>query len=159
MSFYFIFLNIYYWEKLTFSKLNGNLNFSKRKFEEIHQLWRTKKFKVYLGKRLFWHYYLQLFFVYKTVSQISFKSFCLGGERLLSEFLRKWGWFQGQWTFPSYSGLKIKISKNWDNELWQNDIEKQIMLFETTVNCLFNDYDVLVIDCFDWRIGIFSKQL
>ena len=28
--------NIYYWEKLTFSKLVGNVNFSERKFEELH---------------------------------------------------------------------------------------------------------------------------
>ena len=29
-------LNIYYWEKLTFSKLVGKVNFSERKFEEMH---------------------------------------------------------------------------------------------------------------------------
>ena len=28
--------NIYYWEKLMFSKLVGKVNFSKRKFEEMH---------------------------------------------------------------------------------------------------------------------------
>ena len=28
--------NIYYWEKLTFSKLAGKENLSKRKFEEMH---------------------------------------------------------------------------------------------------------------------------
>ena len=28
--------NIYYWEKLTFSKLVGKVNFSERKFEEMH---------------------------------------------------------------------------------------------------------------------------
>ena len=53
--------NIYYWEKLTFSNLVGKLN------------WRNalalKSKKVYSGKRLFWHYCLQLSFVYKTVSQ------------------------------------------------------------------------------------------
>ena len=27
---------IYYWEKLTFSKIAGKVNFSERKFEEIH---------------------------------------------------------------------------------------------------------------------------
>ena len=31
----FDFLSIYYWEKLTFSKLVGKVNFSKRKFEEL----------------------------------------------------------------------------------------------------------------------------
>ena len=28
--------NIYYWEKLTFSKIVGKVNFSERKFEEMH---------------------------------------------------------------------------------------------------------------------------
>ena len=28
--------DIYYWEKLTFSKLVGKVNFFERKFEEIH---------------------------------------------------------------------------------------------------------------------------
>ena len=28
--------NIYYWQKLTFSKLFGKVNFSERKFEEMH---------------------------------------------------------------------------------------------------------------------------
>ena len=28
--------NIYYWEKLTFSKLVGKVNFPERKFEEMH---------------------------------------------------------------------------------------------------------------------------
>ena len=28
--------NIYCWEKLTFSKLVGKVNFSERKFEEMH---------------------------------------------------------------------------------------------------------------------------
>ena len=28
--------NIYYWQKLTFSKFVGNVNFSERKFEKMH---------------------------------------------------------------------------------------------------------------------------
>ena len=28
--------NIYYWERLTFSKSAGKVNFSERKFEEMH---------------------------------------------------------------------------------------------------------------------------
>ena len=112
MFFYLMFLNIYYWEKLTFSKLVGKVSFSERKFEEMHELWRAKRYKVYSGKRLFWHYYLQLSFVYKTVSQISFKLFCSGDKRLLSEFLRKWGWFQEHnERFPKYLGLKLKFQK------------------------------------------------
>ena len=79
--------------------------YRKRKFEEMHELWRAKKYKVFSGKRLIWHYYLQLSFVYKSMSQISYKLFFSGDKRLLSEFLRKWGWFQGHnERFPKYLG-------------------------------------------------------
>ena len=50
--------------------------FSGRKFEEIQWFWRAERYKVYLGK--FWHYFLQLSFVYKTLSQIYFNFFCSG---------------------------------------------------------------------------------
>ena len=36
--------------------------------------------------------FLQLSLVYKTVYQISFNLLCSGNKRLLSQFLRKWGW-------------------------------------------------------------------
>ena len=45
--------NIYYWEKLTFSKLAGKVNFSKRKFKEMHQLWRAKRYTVNSGNVYF----------------------------------------------------------------------------------------------------------
>ena len=67
--------NIYYWEKLASSKLVGKVNFSESKFKKIHWLWKAKRYKVYSGKRLFWHYYLQLSFIYETVPQISFNCF------------------------------------------------------------------------------------
>ena len=54
---------------------------------------KNKKVEGMFGKSLFSHHYLQLPFVYKIVFQISFKLFCLGDIRLLSEFLMKWGWF------------------------------------------------------------------
>ena len=46
---------------------------------------KSKKYKVYSGKHLFWHYCIQLSFVYKTVAQIyrEKKGFCqssLGNE-------------------------------------------------------------------------------
>ena len=49
---------------------------------------------VYLQKRFFWYYCLQLSFTYKTASQISFNLFSLGDKRILSKFVSKWGWFQ-----------------------------------------------------------------
>ena len=50
---------------------------------------RMKRYKVYLGNQLFCHYRLQLSFVYKSMSHISFNLFCLGDKKLLSEFRRK----------------------------------------------------------------------
>ena len=41
----------------------------------------------------------------KNCAQISFKLFCSGDKRLLSQFLRKWVWFQGlNERFPKYLG-------------------------------------------------------
>ena len=49
---------------------------------------------------------------------------------------------------------------NTNNELSQNSTGKQIMLFKTTVNCLFNDmWRYLFIGCFDWKIGIFQQTV
>ena len=43
---------------------------------------------------------------------------------------------------------------------YQNRIEKQIMLFKTTVNCLFNDiWYYLFIGCFDWKIEVFQRTV
>ena len=99
------FLFTYFIRMRKLTKVVRKVNFSERKFEDMHQLWRAKRCKVYPGKRLIWHYHLQLSFVYKAESQISFNFFCSGDKRLLSEFLRKWGWFQGQnECFPKYLG-------------------------------------------------------
>ena len=126
--------NIYYWEKVTFSKLVRKVNSSERKFEEMHFLGRAKRYKVCLGKRLFWHYYLQLSFFHKIVSEMSFNLFCLGDKRLLSEFLREWDWFQGHnERFPKYPGWKLKIEKTearfcrWENTD-NNDINISLSL-------------------------------
>ena len=55
--------------------------------------WPLKSKKVHgiIEKTFILTFYLQLSFVCKTVSHISFKLFCSD----ISEFLRKWGWFQG----------------------------------------------------------------
>ena len=69
-------------------------------------------YKVYSGKLLYWHYRLQLSFVYKAVSNISFKFFCQEDKRLLQEFHWKWGWFQKyNERFPKYLGSKLKFQK------------------------------------------------
>ena len=49
---------------------------------------------------------------------------------------------------------------NTKSKLSQNRTEKQIMLFKTTVNCLFNIiWCYLVIGCFDKKIGIFQQTV
>ena len=73
--------NIYYWEKLTFSKL---------RLSRKENLKKCINFEEQKG-------------IFKTVSQISFKLFCSGDKRLLSEFFQKWRWFQGHnELFPKY---------------------------------------------------------
>ena len=65
-----------------------------------------------MRKLLFWHYHLQLSFIYASVSQISFNLFCSGDKRLLSEFVKKWGWFH--WhneRFQKYLGWKLRFQK------------------------------------------------
>ena len=58
---------------------------------------------------------------------------------------------------------KKKVRKpifNTNSELLQNPTEKQIMLFKTTVNCLFNDtWCYLVIASFGWKIGVFQQTV
>ena len=47
-----------------------------------------------------------------------------------------------------------------NSELLQNSTGKQIMLFKTTVNCLFNYiWRYLFIGCFNWKIGIFQQTV
>ena len=105
--------NIYYWEKLTFSKLIGKVNLSERKFEEM-KLWRVKRFNVDSMKRLFSHYLFQLSFVFKTLSFYFVYSnlFCSGNKKLLLEIFRKWGWSHGQKErFHKYLGWKLKFQE------------------------------------------------
>ena len=68
------------------------MTLSKLRFSQKDNLKKCTSFeeqrnKVYSRKRLFWHFHLQLSFVYKTVSQIYFNLFCSEDKRDLSEFL------------------------------------------------------------------------
>ena len=76
----------------------------------MHKFWRAKRQKVYSRKGLFWHYRLQLSFIYKIVS-IFFFFFCIVDKdsiRFREEVsLISWTWF----TFPQKSRFKINISK------------------------------------------------
>ena len=80
---------------------------------------KSKKKQFILGKCLFWHHCLKLSFVNKAVSQISFKLFCSGDKRLLSEFLKKWGWFQAHNVcFLKCLGWKLKFQKT-ETQFWR----------------------------------------
>ena len=90
---------------------NLKLFFLEREFEERHPLYRAKMYTVYPGKCLFWHYRLLLFFVYKTVSRISFNLF----RREIKGFIRfheKWCWFHGHDVrFSKSLGSELKFEK------------------------------------------------
>ena len=81
--FYLMFLNIYHWEKLTCPKSKF---LGKKILRNVLAL-KSKKVQDIFRKTLFWHYYLQLSFVCKTVSQISFKLFCSVDKRLFHSSL------------------------------------------------------------------------
>ena len=54
----------------------------------------------------------------------------------------------------------LKTHFNINSELSQNPTEKQIMLFKTPVNSLFNDiWCYLVIGYFDWKISVFQQTV
>ena len=117
-----------------------------------------------MGKLLFWHHCLQLSFAYEPVSQISFSLFCSRDKKLLSEFVRKRGWFQGHnERFPNiflslenpYTFLLAK-EKTWrhifntNSELLQNGPEKQIMPSKATNKLAISWYMMLSIHCLFW---------
>ena len=71
--------NIYYGEKLTFSKLVRKVKFSKRKLKKCTNFEEQNGTRYIPGKVYFGI----------MVPQISFNLFCSGDKRLLSKFLRK----------------------------------------------------------------------
>ena len=139
--FFYLFLNIYYWEKLTFSKLAGKVNFWGKKLQKCTSFEEQEGIRYIIFRKTFiLVYYLQLSFVYKTMSQISFKLFCSGDKRLLSEFLRKWGWFQvHNERFPKYLGWKLKFQKTETCFCrWKSTDNNDINIFQSLENpCTF----------------------
>ena len=102
---------------------------------------KSKKVQVIFGETFFfWRYRLQLSFVYKTVSQISFNLFCSGDKRLLLEFLWKWGWFhEHKERFPKYLGEKLKFQKTETRFCrWETNDYNEIYVFMSLKNpCTF----------------------
>ena len=76
-----------------------------------------------------------VFRLQKRVS-ISFKLFCSEDKRLLSKFLRKWGWFQGHNEhFPRYLGLKLKFQKTETRfSRWKSTDNNDINIFLSREN-------------------------
>ena len=106
----------------------------------MHYLWKAKRYKVYSRKRLLWHYRLQLSFVYKKLSQISFNLFWSGDKRFLSEFLGKWRWCHGHnERFAKYLGQKLKFQKTetWCCR-WKNTDNNDINIFLSLENPNFS---------------------
>ena len=89
---------------------------------------------------IFWHYYLQLSFVCKTVSQILFKLFCSGDKRLLSQFLMKWNLFQDIMNVsPDIFKKSLKFQKIKTNFCrWERTDNNDINIFLSLENpCTF----------------------
>ena len=86
---------------------------------------------MYSGKHLFLHDRLQLSFVYKNLPQISFNLFCSGDKRLLSDFLRKWGWFHGHDVhLPKDLGSKLSFQKTETKFfIWKSNDYNNINIF------------------------------
>ena len=89
---------------------------------------------------IFWHYYLQLSFVCKTVSQILFKLFCSEDKRLLSQFLMKWNLFQDIMNVsPDIFKKSLKFQKIKTNFCrWERTDNNDINIFLSLENpCTF----------------------
>ena len=110
---------------------------------------KSKKPQVTFGKTFILTF---IIFVYKTMSQISFKLFCSGDKRLLSEFLRKWGWFQGHnERFPKYLGEKLKFQKTKTRFCrWKSTDNNDINLFRSLENsctlCERNTFFTIIVN-------------
>ena len=89
-----------------------NFDLIGKKIWEMHYLW---KYKVYSGKRLFWHYRLQLSFVYKTVSRFLLICFDWEIKGFYQSFLGNEVDFTDIMNLSPNICLKIKISKNRHN--------------------------------------------
>ena len=140
------------------------------------QALKSKEIQGIFGKTLFWHYYLQLSFIYKTVSQISFTfpqiswlkikfqktetRFCIWkstANNHINIFLS----LENRCTFLLAEEKTWKRIFNTNSELsQQNCTEKQIVPSKTAINCLFHYIlRYLFIACFHWKIDVFQQTV
>ena len=181
-----MFLSIYYWEKLTCSKVVGKVNFLKKFFEEMRKLWNAKRYRVYIGGNVYFviitfscllstklclRYFLNCFVCqikgfyqrsllnevdFKDIMNVSLNILAKNWENNINIFLS----LENPCAFLTAKKKTWKRIFNTNSELSQNRTEKQVMPLKTTVSWLFNDiWCYLVIDCFDWNIGIFQQTV
>ena len=140
MFFYLMFLNICYWEKQTFSKLVGKVNLL-RKWGWFQG--HNERFPKYLGEKLKFQKTETWLCRWKSTDN---NNIFMSLENPCTFFLAK----EKTWK---------RIFNN-NIELSQNRTEKQIILFKTAVNWLFNNiWCYLVIGCFDWKIAVFQQTV
>ena len=151
--------NIYYWEKLTFSKLC---------FSQKENLKKCTSFEEQKRIRYIWG------IVYFGIIILS----CLSSTKPCIRFLLTCFSQFFRWKSNNYNNIVIFLSlknsctfllvkeKTWksifntNSELSQNRTEKQIMPIKTTVNWLLNYiWCYFVIDCLIEKLAFFNKQL
>ena len=99
--------------------------FSKKKLIKCSSFEEQKGTRYIRGKAFFG------IIVFSRLSLISFNLFFSGDKRLLSEFLREWGWFHGHnERFPKYLGYKLKFQKS-ETPLcrWKSNDYKDMNIF------------------------------
>ena len=172
--------NIYYWEKLTFSKLKFSRKENLKKCTSFEEQKGTRYIpgNIYFGIIIFSCFlstkpclrFLLICFLWEIRG---FYQSSLGNEVDFTDLI----------NVSQIPLLKIKISKSWDMVLWMKEqltyqrknwkcifntsrellqihTEKQIMPLKATIKWLFNYiWYYLVIGCFDWKIGVFQQTV
>ena len=139
---------------------------------------KCTSFEEQKGTRYIWeNVYFDIFFsclLSTKLSQISFELFCSGDKRLLSEFLWKWGWFQGpNERLPKYLGKKLKFQELETQFCrWKSTDNIDINIFlslenactillvkEKTWKCIFNADSELLQNCAEKQIMPFKTSV
>ena len=142
MFFYLVFLNIYYWEKQTFSKLVRKVNFLRK------WVWfqgHNERFPKYLGEKLKFQKTKTRFCRWKSTD-----------NNYINIFLP----LENPFTFLFAKENTWRRIFNTNSELSQNRTDKEIMLFKTTRSWLLNDiWCYLVIGFLIEKLAFFNIHL
>ena len=131
---------------MAFLKRIGKAIFSEKNWKNALAL-KSKKVQVMFGKRLFWHYCLQLSFVYKSVPQIFINLFCSGNQRLSLDFLGNEVDFRYIINVSQISWRKT--SKNF-KKLRHGFVDERALITTTLIpfcHCWFFGIGILKIGC------------